>query len=417
MLTNARAVAVPMKGGKGETFRMHGRLGGERCRLALGTQRKPDAQRLVHKIETAFAEGVTSTLWPELQERLPRITFQALADDVGWKEPQLEPQVKPTWEQLRTEYDAHLRKEIAKGNMRDVTRDRYMQTVKLFDGYVKAKQITLLEQITKRVIEDWKLYRIEEIKRKAFSRGGTGYILDTAILRGTFNYALSEKMIMENPVVSEGKPGAKPTNGASPLSSEELPKIFEYAGVDHLAVVVLFRTGLRRSDAIRLQFKHVDFKAQQIRLTAQKNGKRVRIPILPDLLSALEMERSKRNPGPDDYVLLQPTTGKPYEVPGKVLYERLKALGRRANVKNVRPHRFRDTFAADCFLRGCDTEEVAAYLADTVATVAEHYSEFIEERRARADAKMRNGAGIVPFITPQDGAANKPKLRVVRKSA
>jgi type 1 fimbriae regulatory protein FimB len=164
-------------------------------------------------------------------------------------------------------------------------------------------------------------------------------------------------------VVSEGKPGAKPTNGASPFSSEELPKIFEHAGVDHLAVLVLFRTGLRRSDAIRLQFKHIDFKAQQIRLTAQKNGKKVRIPILPDLLSALEMERSKRNPGPDDYVLLQPPTGKRYEVPGKVLYERLKALGKRADVKNVRPHRFRDTFAADCFLRGCDTEEVAAYLA------------------------------------------------------
>jgi hypothetical protein len=65
-------------------------------------------------------------------------------------------------------------------------------------------------------------------------------------------------------------------------------------------------------------------------------------------------------------------------------------------------------------LRGCDTEEVAAYLADTVATVAEHYSDFIEERRARADAKMRNGTGIVPFITPQ--AVEKSKLRVMRSA-
>jgi integrase len=222
-------------------------------------------------------------------------------------------------------------------------------------------------------------------------------------------------MVAENPVVSEGKPGAKPTNGASPFSSEELPKIFEHAGVDHLAVLVLFRTGLRRSDAIRFQFKHVDFKAQQIRLIAQKNGKKVRIPILPDLLAALEMERNKRKAGPEDYVLIQPSTGEPFNAPGKKLYERLKAVGRRAGVKNVRPHRFRDSFAADCFLRGCDTEEVAAYLADTVATVAEHYSEFIEERRARADAKMRNGTGIVPFITPQD--VEKPKLRVVRSAS
>jgi integrase len=414
MLTNARPVAVPMKDGKGETFRLHGTLGGERCRLALGTQRKPDAQRLVHKIETAFAEGVSSTLWPELQERLPRMAFQALAEDIGWKEAPFVSEVKPTWEQLRTRYDAHLLKEIAKGNMVESTRTRYLQTIKFFDSYVKAKQITLLEEITKAVIEDWKLHRIEEIKRKAFSRGGTGYILDTAILRGAFNFALSEKMIAENPVVSEGKPGAKPTNGASPFSSEELPKIFEHAGVDLLAVLVLFRTGLRRSDAIRFQFKHVDFKAQQIRLVAQKNDKKIRIPILPDLLAALEMERSKRNAGPEDYVLLQPSTGEPFNAPGKKLYERLKAVGKRAGVKNVRPHRFRDSFAADCFLRGCDTEEVAAYLADTVATVAEHYSDFIEERRARADAKMRNGTGIVPFITPQ--AVEKSKLRVMRSA-
>ena len=136
MLTNARAVAVLMKDGKGETFRLHGAMGGERCRLALGTQRKAGAHRLVHKIETAFAEGVSSTLWPELQERLPRITFQALAEHIGWREPQLEPEIKPTWEQLRTRYDAHLLKEITKGNLSESTRTRYLQTIKFFDGYV-----------------------------------------------------------------------------------------------------------------------------------------------------------------------------------------------------------------------------------------------------------------------------------------
>jgi hypothetical protein len=164
-------------------------------------------------------------------------------------------------------------------------------------------------------------------------------------------------------------------------------------------------------------------KELQISLTAQKNGKKVKVPILPDLLAALEIEQVKRNPSSDDFVLRNPATGKPYET-GKKLYERCKRVGKRAGVANVRPHRFRDSFAADAFLRGCDTEEVAAYLADTVATVAEHYSEFIEARRKRADAKMRTGKGLVEFTGPQQptltpscnlfGGGHESSLHVIR---
>ena len=81
----------------------------------------------------------------------------------------------------------------------------------------------------------------------------------------------------------------------------------------------------------------------------------------------------------------------------------------------MRPHRFRDSFAADAFLRGCGTEEVAAYLADTVSTVAEHYAEFIEERRKRADAKMRAGTGLIAFV--QEEPVEQPKPQLVRRSA
>ncbi len=415
MLTKTRVVAVPTKSQR-ETFRLDAWLGKERVRLALRTERRPDALRIVHKIETALAEGKSSVLWAELRERLPRITFDKFATAIGWEQPavKVEP-AKPTWVGLSARYQHHLAKEIVKSNLRDSTRDRYLQTIKLFERYLNEKGIQELPDITKNLIEDWKLHRIGEIKKKCFSRGGTGYVLDTAILRAVFNFAASEKLVTENPVVSEGKPGAKPTNGASPFAAEELTKIMQYADQDRLAVMVLFRTGLRRSDAIRLQFKNVDMKELQISLTAQKNGKKVKVPILPDLLAALEIEQVKRNPSADDFVLHNPATGKPYET-GKKLYERCKRLGKRAGVANVRPHRFRDSFAADAFLRGCDTEEVAAYLADTVATVAEHYSEFIEARRKRADAKMRTGKGLVEFTVSQQPTP-KPKLHLIRRRA
>src|SRR6266851_8608587 len=82
MLAKTRVVAVPTKSQR-ETFRLDAWLGKERVRLALRTERRPDALRIVHKIETALAEGKSSVLWPELRERLPRITFDKFAAAVG----------------------------------------------------------------------------------------------------------------------------------------------------------------------------------------------------------------------------------------------------------------------------------------------------------------------------------------------
>jgi type 1 fimbriae regulatory protein FimB len=414
MLTKTKVVAVSSKDSKRERFRLDGWLGRERVRLALRTERKADALRITHKIEMALAEGNSSTLWEELLDQLPRITFDKFAGHVGWRRltKPIEPP-KSTWEQLRTNYNAKLAKEFAKGNLRESTRERYLQTLKHFDRYLLEKRITSLPEITKNVIEDWKIHRIEEIKKKPNSRGGTGYVLDVAILRAVFNFAVSEKTVTENPVRSEGKPGARPSNGASPFSPEELIEIMKHAEEDRLAVLVLFRTGLRRSDAISLKWKNIDLKNEQISLVAQKNNKKVKVPILPDLLAALRVERTQRDPSTEDSVLFNPATGKPYT--GRQLYKRCKAIGKRAAIANVRPHRFRDSFAADAFLRGCDTEEVAAYLADTVATVAEHYAEFIEERRKRADAKMRTGSGLVVFT--HDMPVDRPKPFFVRRSA
>jgi integrase len=59
------------------------------------------------------------------------------------------------------------------------------------------------------------------------------------------------------------------------------------------------------------------------------------------------------------------------------------ALGRRAGVPNVYPHRFRDTFAVDLLLRGASPYDVAKMLGDTIETVEKHYMPFVRELRDR----------------------------------
>ena len=66
-------------------------------------------------------------------------------------------------------------------------------------------------------------------------------------------------------------------------------------------------------------------------------------------------------------------------------------LGRQCGVTGSNPHRFRGSFAHDCYLAGCSAEQVAAYLGDTVKTVYKHYTFFTKQLAKQADDKLLNG--------------------------
>src|SRR5262249_7405191 len=76
------------------------------------------------------------------------------------------------------------------------------------------------------------------------------------------------------------------------------------------------------------------------------------------------------------------------------LYDRMLALGKRAGVPDAHPHRYRDTYAVDCLLRGLSVYDVAKLLGDTVETVERHYGEFVKELRDRVRHAIDNGQGL-----------------------
>src|SRR6202044_769691 len=122
------------------------------------------------------------------------------------------------------------------------------------------------------------------------------------------------------------------------------------AGADFLAFLLLRWTGLRGSDVTGLRWEEIDWETREINRLTLKRRKRVLLPIHQELFFALEIERDRRKPHPEERVLLNPATGKPLTRPR--LYERMLALGRRAGVLDSNPHRFRDTFAVDLLTRG-----------------------------------------------------------------
>ena len=87
-----------------------------------------------------------------------------------------------TWGDLQEAFVAHMEQRIKIGKLQNSTRERYEVTLKEFDKYLAERSITELENITKPVIEAFKVWRVERIKKQKNSRGATGLVLDAAIL-------------------------------------------------------------------------------------------------------------------------------------------------------------------------------------------------------------------------------------------
>jgi integrase len=59
------------------------------------------------------------------------------------------------------------------------------------------------------------------------------------------------------------------------------------------------------------RWEEIDWESREIDRVTQKRRKRVLVPIHQQLLFALETERERRNPLPDDRVLLNPRSANP----------------------------------------------------------------------------------------------------------
>jgi integrase len=387
----------------GRMYRAEGFVGGRRTRFSLGTRDADAARRLLNRIERALSEGADSLLWPELRGVLPPAPFAALATLVGWSEKVEKP--APTWAEMSAGFEFEMRQRIALAKLASSTANRYRMTVREFSTFLSEKKISMLKDISRPLVESFKVWRIDRITRRKNSRSATSVALDAAILHRAFSYALENEMVAKNPVRMEGKPGGQPTRGAQPFTGADLEKLRQHTGPDLLAFLLLRYTGFRGSDAVGLTWSEVRFEKREIIRLTQKRKRLVTVPIHVELLFALETEFARRNPLPTDRVLLLPD-GRPFHRPK--LYSRMLALGRRAGVPQANPHRFRDTLAVDLLCAGAGIYDVAQTLGDTVETVERHYAPFVPALRERVRRIMESGEGL-------EGTGTKPPRSTAKR--
>lgn len=187
---------------RGQFFHVDLVIGTKRVRGSLGTHNQDAARRLLYRLGTALSEGAGSPLWQELGKVLPHLTFARFANLVGVKEPRV-----PTWGDLEESFKMEMDQRVSIGKLRESTASRYEVTLREFGVFLSDQAVTLLSDINKQVVERFKIWRIERIRKKKQSRGGAGLVLDAAILHRVFALAMETEMILKNPVRMEGRPG------------------------------------------------------------------------------------------------------------------------------------------------------------------------------------------------------------------
>jgi integrase len=430
------------------TYSVAGYSGGERFVLALGTDSSKIAHGLVGKINEVVAAGINCPTWLEMAERLPSYTFEFLSKECGYVKielPKVKPTTKATWVDLRANYVADLDRKILDETFTESSKKNYIHTLIAFDRFIEEQGFATLDQITEDVIKDrfrpWRKKAI--LGRKNSGKKANRLSFDLTVLRAAFNFQGDEKRvrrnawteagfrIMQNPVPSmkkNKKPGANPEDETKPFSDQELVKLRVAAslrsykdvvgreyhlpyGSDALAVELLLRTGLRRCDAATLQWGAIRFdmgSGGMIRVSAKKNGEPIFLPIHKHLAPLLRTEKVRQNPEKSDAVLRNPLTGKTYDSEGKGLYRRINELGKRLGIEDVRPHRFRCTFAVNALRRGASIVQIAAWLGDKPETISAHYlptSEAMsEETRRLLDS---DDAGVDTLIPAEPVQAEK----------
>lgn len=157
---------------------------------------------------------------------------------------------------------------------------RYRTTVDLFLTGLGKRASLSLSAIRAKDIENFRDTRLKEV-------GATTVTDDLKILRTAFNRARRQGAIHVNPCEAVDFPKAE-SQAREPFAAEEVNLLVKKAPDEWQTVILLgFYAGLRLGDAVRLDWRSVDFEKGMLSFRAQKTGRMENIPIHPMLAAHL----------------------------------------------------------------------------------------------------------------------------------
>lgn len=278
-------------------------------------------------------------------------------------------------------------------NRSELTVQRYERSLRDFEAYFKSKDETLTWQtVDADMIRNW----IESLMDKG--NKATSVNADLAALRSFFRFALSRKLISADPA----------HRVLGPKKQKPLPQFMKEREMDRLLdeeewsdtykdvrartiLLLLYETGIRRSELVGLNDGDVDLAAHQLKVTGKRNKQRI-VPFGDELAETLQhfIEVRNREFGQSSEALF--LNGKGERVNAALVYNQVRQqLSRVTTMKKRSPHVLRHTFATAMLNHEAGLESVRQLLGHESLETTEIYTHttFEQLKRVYKDAHPR----------------------------
>lgn len=188
-------------------------------------------------------------------------------------------------------------------------------------------------------------------------------------LSSFWDFLTVENLVPNNPVKQVGTVMLEKTL-KKPFTPEEMEKLRVncISLRDRALMEFLYSTGVRVSELVSLNVKDIEMGKQEL-IVYGKGSKERRVYLTDNAKFYLKRylkDRIKQESLNDDELQCRPLFVGLTKPHGRLtvagIQYMLRTLGKRANVENVHPHRFRRTIATDLLSRGMPIEQVKEYL-------------------------------------------------------
>lgn len=210
-------------------------------------------------------------------------------------------------------------------------------------------------------------------KYRKFRKVSLSYIGDIRLVfNGFFRFLQKRKVIVYNPV--DGVDAVKTKYVIKkPFSAEEMIKIRSSCSNlrDKALIEFMYSSAVRVSELATLNISDVQWRENEIIVLGKGNKERI-VYLNPSARYYLEEYINSRT---DDNEALFVSLRKPFHRMTKPGIEALcRKIGKRANVEDVHPHRFRRTAATDLLHMGMPIEQVQEFLGHEKIDTTRIYS-------------------------------------------